>query len=150
MALDTDSPCPCCASGPAAPLPSQAPSHHSSRGTRAAPPPTAPYSLVALRATAAPLAQRPSLQTAGFLCLRRAVPPGVFPGLPSPGHPSPRCLPTPCRVGQESSRAGKPTQESRKESLLGRSRGSDIRGGGDWGRREEGHVGGAGKASCPR
>lgn len=98
VALDTDSWCPRGALGPAAPLPSQAPSHHSSLGTPAAPPPAAPYSLAALSATAALTAQRPSLPAAGFLCLRRAVPPGVFPSLPSPGHPSPRCLPTPCRV----------------------------------------------------
>lgn len=128
MALDTDSPCPSCASGPAALLPSQAPSHHSSRGTRAAPPPTAPYSLAALRATAAPPAQRPSLPTAGFLCLRRAVPPGVFPGLPSPGHPSPRCLPTPCRVGAGELRSWKTHARVQKGESAGEEQGVGDKG----------------------
>lgn len=83
VALDTDSRCPRCATGSAAPLPSGAPSRHSSLGIPAAPPPTAPYSLATFSTTAAPTAQRPSQPVAGFLCLRRAVPPGVFPACPA-------------------------------------------------------------------
>lgn len=40
--------------------------------------------------------------------------------------------------------AERPTRESRKEDLLGRSRGSGMKGGGDWGSEEDETAGGVG------
>lgn len=134
-----------CAGGPAAPLPSGALSPPSPRGPRRRPP--HPYSLTArspAEIAGARLAQQLSRPAAGFLCSRWAVPQAS--SLAGPAQDSPPSGASRLRAGrwEESPGSERPTQESRKEGFLGRSRGSGVKGGGHWGSGEDETAGGVG------
>lgn len=149
--LDTDSLRPRRAPDPAAPLPSCAPSLHSSRGARAAPPPTAALltrCALGRRSCGSSASSTPQPAGSGFPLLARGSAPGVFPSPALRGTPLPRMPPDSSPGGGQRARElGAPTQQSLKEGLWGGAGGQGMRGGADAGRREEECGEGAGETS---